>query len=81
MQKRNVTLSVPRDLLRQAKAVAASQEKSLSELLRESLREKVMEATGYREAMERQLGLLESGLSLGLRDRVTVTRDELHDRR
>lgn len=81
MQKRNVTLSLSRDLLRQAKALAASQEKSLSELLRESLQEKVMEATGYKEAMERQLRLLESGLSLGLGDRMTVTRDELHDRR
>jgi hypothetical protein len=55
MQKRNVTLSMPTDLIRRAKALAAARDKSLSELLRESLEEKVTEATGYRQAMERLL--------------------------
>src|SRR5660397_170708 len=50
MQKRNVTLSMPTDLIRRAKALAAARDKSLSELLRESLEEKVSEASGYRQA-------------------------------
>ena len=41
MQKRNVTLSMPTDLIRRAKALAAARDKSLSEILRESLEEKV----------------------------------------
>lgn len=81
MQKRNVTLSMPTDLLKKAKALAASQEKSLSRLMTETLAEKIVTSTGYQEAMERQLKLMKSGLLLGLKDRRSVSRDELHERR
>ncbi len=81
MQKRNVTLSMPTDLLKKAKALAASQEKSLSQLLTETLQDKIVTSTGYREAMERQLKLMKTGLPLGLKDRRIVSRDELHERR
>ena len=80
MQKRNVTLSMPTDLIRRAKALAAARDKSLSELLRESLEEKVTEDTGYRQAMERQLRLLAAGFDLGLRGKVTWSRDSVHER-
>ncbi len=80
MQKRNVTLSLPADLLKKAKAVAASQEKSLSRLMTESLQEIIVSSTGYREAMDRQLRLMKKGLALGLKDRRIVSRDELHER-
>ena len=40
MEKQKVTLSLPRPLLKQAKIIAASQDKSLSQLMRESLEEK-----------------------------------------
>lgn len=81
MEKQNVTLSLPKLLLRQAKAIAHEREKSLSELLRESLEEKVREATGYHKAMERQLRLMKKGFDLGLDERFPVSRDELHERR
>jgi len=77
MRKRNVTLSMPADLIRRAKALAAARDKSLSELLRESLEEKVSEASGYRQAMDRQLKLLATGFDLGLRGKVTWSRDSV----
>ena len=80
MQKRNVTLSMPTDLIRRAKALAAARDTSLSELLRESLEEKINEATGYRQAMERQLRLLATGFDLGLRGKVSWSRDSVHER-
>lgn len=80
MQKRNVTLSMPTDLIRRAKALAAARDKSLSELLRESLEEKVSEASGYRQAKNRQLKLLASGFDLGLRGKVSWSRDSVHER-
>ena len=58
MQRQNVTLSLPKSLLKKAKLVAAGQERSLSELLRESLEEKIREASGYNTAKKRQLTLL-----------------------
>jgi len=80
MRKRNVTLSMPTDLIRRAKALAAARDKSLSELLRESLEEKITEATGYRQAMDRQLRLLATGFDLGLRGKVAWSRDSVHER-
>lgn len=80
MQKRNVTLSMPTELIRKAKALAVSRETSLSELLRESLEEKVSEATGYRQAMNRQLRVLKTGFDLGLKGKISWSRDSLHER-
>ena len=80
MEKQNVTLSIPRQLLKQAKIIAAIQDKSLSQLMRESLEEKVREEADYNKARKRQLRLLEEGLDLGTRGQVKTSRDELHVR-
>lgn len=80
MEKQNVTLSVPKGLLRQAKIIAASQDKSLSQLVRESLEEKVREAADYNKARKRQMRLLKQGLNLGTKGQLKTSRDELHDR-
>jgi hypothetical protein len=80
MEKQNVTLSIPRLLLKQAKIIAASQDKSLSQLMRESLEEKVREETDYNKARKRQLKLLKKGLDLGTGGQVKTSRDELHAR-
>ena len=81
MERQNVTLSLPKLLLKKAKVVAASREKSLSELLRESLEQKVREANGYKKARQRQLKLLKEGLDLGTKGDIATTRDEVHERR
>jgi metal-responsive CopG/Arc/MetJ family transcriptional regulator len=81
MDRQNVTLSLPKSLLKKAKMVAASREKSLSELLRESLEDKVREATGYKKAKARQLKLLKKGINLETKGQITATREELHVRR
>ena len=80
MEKQNVTLSIPRLLLKQVKIIAASQDKSLSQLMRESLEEKVREETDYNKARKRQLRLLKKGLNLGTVGQVKTSRDELHAR-
>jgi metal-responsive CopG/Arc/MetJ family transcriptional regulator len=80
MERQNVTISLPKVLLKKAKAIAALREKSLSELLRESLEEKVRESTGYKRARTRQVGLLQKGLNLGTNGSISVSREELHER-
>jgi len=80
MEKQNVTLSIPKVLLKQAKIFAASQDKSLSQIMRESLEEKVREETDYNKARKRQLRLLKKGLNLGTGGQVKTSRDELHAR-
>jgi len=81
MEKQNVTLSLPKSLLKRVKLFAASKEKSLSELLRESLEEKLKEASGYKKSKKRQLKLLEKGFNLGTKGRIKLTREEIHARR
>ena len=80
MDRQNVTLSLPKTLLKKAKIVAAQEEKSLSELMREVLGRKVEQQTGYQKAKRRHLSLLKKGLNLGTKGRTAYTRDELHDR-
>jgi hypothetical protein len=80
MEKQNVTLSLPKDLLKKAKVMAASEHKSLSAFLRESLEERIRESSGYRAAKQRQLKLLKEGFDLGTRGQIGFTRDDLHAR-
>ncbi|MGD1152372.1 MAG: ribbon-helix-helix protein, CopG family [Syntrophales bacterium] len=81
MERQNVTLSLPKPLLRKAKALATKAEKSLSELLREALEEKVNEESGYKKAKRNQLNLLKVGLDLGTEGYIKISREELHARR
>jgi hypothetical protein len=81
MEKQNVTLSLPKNILKKAKALALKEEKSLSALIRESLEERIRKDTGYKEAMEREISLMEKGLDLGTGGRMPCSREELHARR
>jgi len=80
MNRQNVTLSLPKSLLK-AKVIAAGREKSLSELIRESLEQKAREANGYKKARQKQLKLLKEGLDLGTKGEIATTRDDIHVRR
>ena len=81
MEKQNVTLSLPKALLKKAKIIAAQRETSLSELMREILEKKVREGLGYQKARQRHANLLKKGLDLGVKGHYPVSREELHDRR
>lgn len=81
MERQNVTLSLPKALLKKAKTLAVMEDRSLSELLRETLEEKVKEATGYQRAKERQIALMEKGVDLGSKGKITFSREELYERR
>lgn len=81
MDKQNVTLSLPRSLLKKAKTLAVMKDKSLSELLRETLEEKVNKETGYQKAKSRQIAFMEKGIDLGTKGKITIPREDLHERR
>lgn len=81
MERQNVTLSLPKDLLKKAKTLAVMKDKSLSDLLRETLEEKVRQETGYQKAKERQVALMKKGFDLGTKGKIAISREELHERR
>ncbi len=80
INRQNVTLSIPKSILKEAKALAAKRELSLSRFLIEALEEKIKRDTGYEKAMLRQIKLLEKGLDLGTSGEKTWSREELHER-
>lgn len=81
MERQNVTLSIPRALLKKAKSLAVKKDRSLSDLLRGALEEKVREESGYQRARDRQVALMEKGFDLGTKGKIVISREELHARR
>lgn len=80
MERQNVTLSLPKGTIKKAKALALKEDKSLSALIREFLEEKIKKDTGYKEAMEQEIRLMEKGFNLGTGGRMPCLREELHER-
>lgn len=76
----NVTLSVPRELLKRAKRLAADRDTSVSALMSEALRRLTDEERRYSGAKKRALRAMTSARSLGTRGHRTWTRDDLHER-
>lgn len=76
----NVTLAIPKDVLRKAKILAVQKNVSLSGLLTQTLADLVAHQEAYEQARQRNLSLLKSGFDLGTHGRVTWKREDLHDR-
>ena len=79
-QNQNITLSLPRDLLRQVKRLAADRETSVSALMADALARLTDEDRRYSAARKRALAAMKSAKSLGTDGRASWTRDELHER-
>lgn len=79
-ETQNVTLSLPRDLLKRVKRLAADRDTSMSALLTEALERIADEDRRYSAARKRALAAMKSAGSLGTDGRPTWTRDELHER-
>jgi metal-responsive CopG/Arc/MetJ family transcriptional regulator len=80
VETRNVTLSLPKDVLRQVKIVAAQRGTSVSRLLTDALRDLVSSEAGYASAAARHGALLRRPPDLGTRGRRRWSRDDLHER-
>lgn len=80
MEKQNVTLSLPKALLKKAKLLAVEEDTSFNELVRQCLEHRVDAASGYEKARKRQLRMLDEGFNLGTNGRISATREELHER-
>lgn len=79
-ENQNVTLSLPRDLLRQVKRLAADRDTSVSALMAEALARLADEDRRYSVARKRALKAMDSARSLGTDGRISWTRDQLHER-
>jgi len=76
----NITLSIPKPVLRKVKILAVERQTSVSGLLTGLLEEIVEREDAYAAARERALVRLTRPVNLGTRGRVTWTRESLHER-
>jgi hypothetical protein len=77
----NVTLVVPKALLRKVKHLAIEKEKSISRLLVEALEEMVLHNDDYEQAYQKWRESVQNPRDHGTGGKITWTRDELHERR
>ena len=76
----NITLSIPKSILRKAKILAIQKNTSLSGLLTQTLTSLVARQESYQHARQRNLELLKNGLDLDTRGQAHWKREELHER-
>ena len=80
MDRQNVTLSLPKDLLREVRHMAVEKEMSLSALLSAYLERMLKEEGAYRVAMERARKRMRNGFDMGTGGKIDRKRDEIHER-
>ena len=80
METQNITLALPRRILRQIKTIAAKRHTSVSRLLTEQLENLIADEQGYARARTRHLALLDRAPDLGTGGRQRVKREALHER-
>jgi len=80
VQTRNITFSLPADLIRQAKVYAAEHGTTLTTLVRELLQEALTREGRARAAADRLLALADQGPYFTA-DPGSIRREELYERR
>ena len=80
MERQNITLSIPKNILQKVKLLAVKQGTSVSTLMTRVLEDIVAEEEGYKAAQLRHLKVIRRGLDLGTQGLTGWTRDELHAR-
>lgn len=76
---RNVTMSLPADLVRRARVVAATRDTSLSALVADYLRGLTADADDYESLWAAELSVMAEGLPMRVGD-ATWRRDDVHER-
>jgi hypothetical protein len=79
-ESQNVTLSLPRSLLKQAKRLAADEDTSVSALMARALARLVEDRLRMSGARRRSVAAMREANSLGTAGSASWTRDDLHER-
>jgi predicted DNA-binding protein len=79
MTTKNITLSMPAELVRRAKVLAAQRDMSVSSLVARLLEQLVGDVRDYDEAWELERRMMNAGLGLQVGP-ITWSRDEVHER-
>jgi hypothetical protein len=80
MEKQNITLSLPKEILKKGKMLATKKGISLNEFIRELLQISTESDEGYRISADRQITRMKEGIQLGTKGEISWKRDQLHQR-
>ncbi len=80
MASRNITLSLPEEVIAAARHLAVEQGSSVSRLLAEYVERMLTDDEDYRKAMRRAKRRMAIGFELGSRGAIRLKREELHER-
>ena len=80
IEKQNVTLSLPKNLISKAKKVAIDYQTSLSGLMTKLLTDLVTQRDEYQLAKQRHLSILNQGFDLGTKGQIDWSRESLYER-
>jgi hypothetical protein len=76
--KQNITLSIDKELIKNARVLAAHRQTSISRMLSEELQKLIEDSNQYELAKKQALNYISRGFHLG--GKITVSREELHER-
>ena len=76
--KQNITLSIDKELIKNARVLAALRQTSISRMLSEELKKLVENSNQYETAKKKALHYINRGFHLG--GDIPVSREELHER-
>ena len=76
--KQNITLSIDKELIKNARVLAAKRQTSVSRMLSEELQKLIEDSNKYELAKKQALDYISRGFHLG--GEITVSREELHER-
>lgn len=80
VEKQNITLSLPKNILRKAKIIAIEHDTSLSGLMVELLMRLVEDEDRYTKAKRRHLAWLAQAADLGTQGKISWSRESLYER-
>ncbi|PKM83722.1 MAG: CopG family transcriptional regulator [Firmicutes bacterium HGW-Firmicutes-13] len=80
MKYQNITLSIPKDILKKIKMIAVEKNTSVSGLLTQELIKIARKEDAYEKSMARQYHLLKKGFNMGINKKIPWKKDELHER-
>ena len=76
--KQNITLSINKELIKNARVLAAQRHSSISRMLGEELQKLIEASKEYDSAKKQALNYITKGFHLG--GEIAVSREELHER-
>ena len=76
--KQNITLSIDKELIKNARVLAAQRQTSISRMLGEELQKLIEDSKEYDSAKNQALNYIAKGFHLG--GKITGSREDLHER-